>query len=199
MAVFGAIEHRCRPFSTGHPVHSLHKYAGLLERLMQATDYKIATEVADDWWEVEALYDLSFAPGRSALSSYRLRDDVDPVAELCLTARDADGVLAGAVRNWPVRIGAARALLLGPIAVHPTRQGEGLAGLLMWRCIDLSKDLGWERMFLVGDAPYYGRFGFERLDSVIMPPPTNPERLLALSLVDGAWNGISGLVQRDLD
>ncbi len=166
---------------------------------MQATDYKIATEVADDWWEVEALYDLSFAPGRSALSSYRLRDDVDPVAELCLTARDADGVLAGAVRNWPVRIGAARALLLGPIAVHPTRQGEGLAGLLMWRCIDLSKDLGWERMFLVGDAPYYGRFGFERLDSVIMPPPTNPERLLALSLVDGAWNGISGLVQRDLD
>ena len=166
---------------------------------MQATDYKIATEVADDWWEVEALYDLSFAPGRSALSSYRLRDDVDPVAELCLTARDADGVLAGAVRNWPVRIGSARALLLGPIAVHPTRQGEGLAGLLMWRCIDLSKDLGWERMFLVGDAPYYGRFGFERLDSVIMPPPTNPERLLALSLVDGAWNGISGLVQRDLD
>jgi len=163
---------------------------------MQATEYKIAEETAEDWWEVEALYDLSFAPGRSALSSYRLRDEIAPVSALCLTARDPDGVLAGAVRNWPVRIGTAEALLLGPIAVHPTRQGEGLAALLMWRCIDLAKDLGWARMFLVGDAPYYGRFGFERLDNVEMPPPTNPERLLALSLVPDAWAGIRGKVER---
>lgn len=166
---------------------------------MQATEYTLATEVAEDWWEVEALYDLSFAPGRSALSSYRLRDDVEPVAQLCLTARDSVGVLAGAVRNWPVRIENNRALLLGPIAVHPTRQGEGLASLLMWRCIDLAKDLGWERMLLVGDAPYYGRFGFKRLDNVIMPPPTNPERLLALGLVDGAWDGVAGVIRRDVD
>lgn len=166
---------------------------------MQATEYKIARESANDWWEVEALYDLSFAPGRSALSSYRLRDGVDPVAALCLTARDPEGILAGAVRNWPVRIGSVDALLLGPIAVHPTRQGEGLAALLMWRCIDLAKDQGWERMFLVGDAPYYGRFGFERLDNVEMPPPTNPDRLLALDLVPDAWRGVEGTVERAVD
>lgn len=180
-------------------MHSLHKYAGLLERLMQATEYTLATEVADDWWEVEALYDLSFAPGRSALSSYRLRDDVDPILELCLTARDGDGVLAGAVRNWPVRVGEHQAVLLGPIAVHPTRQGEGLAALLMWRCIDLARSLEWERMFLVGDAPYYGRFGFKKLENVEMPPPTNPDRLLALDLVPGAWSGVSGTVERAID
>ena len=166
---------------------------------MQATEYTLAPEVADDWWEVEALYDLSFAPGRSALSSYRLRDDVDPIAQLCLTARDSDGVLAGAVRNWPVRIGANEAVLLGPIAVHPTRQGEGLAALLIWRCLDLAKTLGWERMILVGDEPYYGRFGFKKLKGVQMPPPTNPDRLLALELVSGAWSNVSGVVERAID
>ena len=159
----------------------------------------LATEIKDDWWEVEALFDLCFAPGRSALSSYRLRDGVAPVEDLCVVARDLDGILAGAVRNWPVRVGRQRAVLLGPIAVHPTRQGEGLAAMLMQMCLTRARDLGWERVLLVGDAPYYGRFGFERLDGVIMPPPTNPDRVLGLALQDRAWEGVAGDVARDLD
>lgn len=166
---------------------------------MQALQYTLTQETADDWWEVEALYDLSFAPGRSALSSYRLRDDVQPVPELCIVARDAEMVLAGAVRNWPVQIGDHAALLLGPIAVHPTRQGEGLATLLMLKCITDAKSLGWERMMLVGDAPYYSRFGFSQLSSVEMPPPTNPERLLGLELIPSAWHNVTGKVRRAKD
>ena len=65
----------------------------------------LAEETPDDWWEVEALYDLCFAPGREALSSYRLRDGVSPVAGLCLTARDELGILVGAIRYWPVLVG----------------------------------------------------------------------------------------------
>ena len=52
---------------------------------------------------------------------------------------------------------------------------------------------------LVGDAPYYGRFGFEKLTGVVMPPPTNPDRVLGLELRDGAWDGISGHVTRPVD
>lgn len=156
---------------------------------------KIATESADDWWEVEALFDLCFAPGREALSSYRLRDRIAPVAELSLTARDADGILAGAVRHWPVLVGRASALLLGPIAVHPTRQGEGLGGVLMQEALTRARALHWERVMLVGDAPYYGRFGFHRLSGVEMPPPTNPDRVLGQPLVPGAWDGIRGVVR----
>lgn len=154
----------------------------------------LAPETAADWWEVEALYDLCFAPGRSALSSYRLRDGVDPIAPLCLTARDADGTLAGAVRNWPVRIADDTAVLLGPIAVHPTRQGEGVAALLMQACLTEARARGWTRILLVGDAPYYGRFGFAKLDHVEMPPPTNPERVLGVALVAGAWDHVHGVV-----
>ena len=124
--------------------------------------YAFAEERAEDWWEVEALYDLCFAPGREALSSYRLRDNVAPVVSLSRVARDADGILGGAIRFWPVEIGAAQdaALLLGPIAVHPTRQGEGLGGLLMLDSLEMATEAGWTRVLLVGDAPYYARFGF---------------------------------------
>ncbi|HKL69817.1 N-acetyltransferase [Salibaculum sp.] len=150
----------------------------------------------EDWWEVEALFDLCFAPGREALSSYRLRDGVPPVGPLCIVARDADGILGGAIRGWPVWIGTARAILLGPVAVHPTRQGEGLGGWLIRAQVAEAARQGWERVMLVGDAPYYARFGFEPLQGVHMPPPTNPDRVLGLGLTPGAWAGVSGEVSR---
>ncbi len=160
--------------------------------------FALTQETAEDAWEVEALFDLAFAPGREALSSYRLREGVAPVAPLCLVARDEGGVLGGAIRFWPVRVGVAGtpALLLGPVAVHPTRQGEGLGALLITESLDRARALGWERVILVGDAPYYGRFGFARLDGVDMPPPTNPERVLGQALVPGGLDGLSGRVRR---
>ena len=154
----------------------------------------LGVEEPEDWWEVEALFDLCFAPGREALSSYRLREAGPPVRDLCLVARQ-DGIVGGAIRFWPVRIGAAEALLLGPVAVHPTRQGEGLGAQLIQGGLDRAAQGGWLRVLLVGDAPYYSRFGFERLDGVVMPPPTNPERVLGIGLRGGAWDGVSGTVR----
>jgi predicted N-acetyltransferase YhbS len=152
---------------------------------------RLAQETSEDWWEVEALYDLCFAPGREALSSYRLRDGNDPVAGLSLVARD-DGIVIGAIRYWPVCVGGAAALLLGPVAVHPTHQGEGLGALLIEE--SLARATGWDRVMLVGDEPYYGKFGFHRLADVEMPPPTNPERVLGRALSPGAWDGVAGQV-----
>ncbi|WP_232622676.1 GNAT family N-acetyltransferase [Pseudorhodobacter sp. MZDSW-24AT] len=158
--------------------------------------YRLEEETEDDWWEVEALYDLCFAPGRTALSSYRLREGVPTVAALCLTLRDETGALAAVIRYWPALVGGQDVLLLGPIAVHPTRQGEGLGGLLMNESLAEARRLGWERVLLVGDAPYYGRFGFRKLEGVEMPPPTNPERVLGLALKAGAWDGVTGAVTK---
>lgn len=158
--------------------------------------YRLEEETEADWWEVEALYDLCFAPGRTALSSYRLRDGVPTVAALCLTLRDADGTLAAAIRYWPVEAAGQDALLLGPVAVHPTRQGEGLGGLLINESLAEARRLGWERVMLVGDAPYYSRFGFRKLEGVEMPPPTNPDRVLGLALRAGAWEGVRGPVTK---
>ncbi len=154
--------------------------------------YRLERENADDWWEVEALFDLCFAPGREALSSYRLRDGVQPIQELSRVARDVDGTVAGAIRYWPVRIDQFAALLLGPIAVHPIHQGEGLGALLIEE--SLAEAERWERVLLVGDAPYYHRLGFAKLTGVILPPPTNPDRILGRDLVRNAWSGVTGAV-----
>ena len=159
--------------------------------------YEICPETAADEPEVEALYDLCFAPGRTALSSYRLREGVPKVADLCLVLRDGSNTLMAAIRFWPVRVAGQPVLLLGPIAVHPTAQGEGLGGLLMRDSLTRARKLGWDRVLLVGDAPYYGRFGFARLDDVVMPPPTNPARVLGLELRPGAWVDVAGPVTRE--
>ena len=118
------------------------------------------------------------------------------MAALCVVARDVDSILAGAVRFWPIQVGDFSALLLGPVAVHPTRQGEGLGALLMQDSLERARKAGHARVLLVGDAPYYGRFGFTQLEHVKMPPPTNPERVLGAPLTDAAWDGVSGLVRK---
>ncbi len=158
--------------------------------------YRLEEETEADWWEVEALYDLCFAPGRTALSSYRLRDGVPKVKDLCHVLRDGDGILAAVIRYWPAQVDGKRILLLGPVAVHPTRQGEGLGALLIRESLAEAARLGWERVLLVGDAPYYRRFGFRKLDGVEMPPPTNPDRVLGLALRAGAWEGVRGQVTK---
>ena len=158
--------------------------------------FQLNPETEEDSYEVEYLYDLAFAPGREALSSYRLRDGVPPVEGLSLVARDNDEILAGAIRYWPICVGDKTALLLGPVAVHPTRQGEGLGGLLIQDSLYRALQSRWDRVLLVGDAPYYQRFGFTKLSGVVMPPPTNPDRVLGLATAPGAWQGVSGRVVR---
>jgi len=157
--------------------------------------YAIKKEKKADYWEVEALFDLCFAPGREALSSYRLRENRKPITELCMVARDQEQILAGAVRYWPVKIQEHEALLLGPIAVHPTRQGEGLGSLLIKDSLVSAKKLDYSRVLLIGDLSYNGRLGFKNLTNIRMPEPTNPDRILGIELVVGAWSIPSGFVK----
>lgn len=159
--------------------------------------YELCPETDADTPEIEALFDLCFAPGRSALSSYRLREGVPKVAQLCLCLRNEADAVVAAIRYWPVRVGDKPVLLLGPVAVHPTAQGEGLGGMLMHESLSRAAAMGWGRVMLVGDAPYYSRFGFSKLDHVEMPPPTNPDRVLGLELVPGAWVDVRGPVTRE--
>lgn len=170
----------------------------------------LSEESPDDVDEVEALFDLAFAPGRAALSSYRLRDGVAPEAPLCLIARDDYWVVVGAIRYWPIVIAdpsapglaaerrSRPALLLGPVAVHPTRQGEGLGAVLIQTSLERAAAAGWERVLLIGDEPYYRRFGFSRAlaEGVAFPPPTNPRRILAKELTPDAMADVRGEARR---
>ena len=156
-------------------------------------------ETYADLPEVEGLLDLAFAPGRELLSSYQLRQGVPPVPELSLIARDDYDALVGAIRFWPVRVGAAGdpALLLGPVAVHPIRQGEGIGAALIGETLERAAEAGWPGVILVGDEPYYRRFGFTRAaaGALDFPRPVNPARVLARPLRPDGLAHLAGAVR----
>ncbi len=160
---------------------------------------RVLRETPADGPEIEVLLDLAFAPGRELLSSYQLRAGVPPVAALCRVARDDYDAVVGAIRYWPVALGetGAPALLLGPVAVHPTRQGEGVGAMLIADTLAAAAEAGWTRVILVGDEPYYARFGFSRAAAAALdfPKPVNPARVLGRALVPGAFAGLSGPVR----
>ncbi|HEX6012128.1 MAG TPA: N-acetyltransferase, partial [Geminicoccaceae bacterium] len=134
----------------------------------------ISLEGPDDGPAIEALLDRAFGPDRRRKTSYRYRDGVPPLAELCLVARES-GQLVGAIRYWPVRLGAHRpALLLGPLAIDPDRQGQGIGRALTRASLAKAEALGWRLVFLVGDPAYYARHGFAPVPTGIVMPDEDP-------------------------
>lgn len=165
---------------------------------MSNDDFWIDRAEPGDQDAIEQLLDLCFGADRQAKLSYRYREGVNPVAELLLVARTADG-LVGTVRYWPIAIGAhfVRALLLGPLAVAPEQRGRGIGGALMRRALDFATDAGHDRVLLVGDADYYRPFGFVPAARYgITMPGEAPGRLLVKALVPHALDGVSGAVTR---
>ena len=147
---------------------------------------------------VEALADVNFGPDRLSKTSYRLRDGLDPVAGLSFVALLGEQ-LVGTIRFWQVRIPCGpKALLLGPLATHPDHQGQGIGRALMSEGLDKARNLGWQAVLLVGDAPYYSRFGFDGAltKNLTLPGPVDPARFLGLELTPGTLNGVRGEVGR---
>ena len=158
----------------------------------------ITLETPGDGPEIERLLDLAFGPDRAGKTVYRLREGVASVAELDTVIRE-DGRLRGSLRFWPIVIGERRvpALLLGPVAVDPEDRGKGYARALIWNGLRRARDIGYRIVLLVGDAPYYGQFGFSRelAQRLTLPGPVDPARFLGLALEDRALDGVSGMVQ----
>lgn len=162
-----------------------------------SASWKIRLEQAGDAAQVEALNAECFGPGRFAKSAYRLREGVDPVAELSFVAVEGD-TLRGSVRFWPIGVGGHEELLLGPLAVQPGQRGRGIGIALMEAGIAAARRGRWRGIILVGDEPYYTKVGFSRLPPgrVRFPGPVDPSRILGLSLEPGAFLTLSGQVRR---
>lgn len=148
--------------------------------------------------DVDALLDLTFGLSRRTKTSYRLREGNTPVPGLSMAVRDPDVGLAGIISYWPLRIGAAGspALLLGPIAIHPQRQNQGIGRFLMAQTLAAARAAGHGLVILVGDAPYYERVGFQQIPDgqMLLPGPVDPKRFMFLELVPGALAPAQGLV-----
>jgi predicted N-acetyltransferase YhbS len=161
--------------------------------------FAIVAEAAADVAAREDLLDRAMGPMRKKKSSEKLRRGRRPSDGLALVARDASGTILGTVRLWDVTLGEGgpAALLLGPLAVEPALKSAGIGSSLMHHAVAEAARLGHGAILLVGDAPYYGRFGFSaaKTGSLAMPGPYERHRLLALELVEGTLDGARGTLK----
>ncbi len=143
----------------------------------------------------EALLDRVMGRERRFKPSERLRRGRKPAEGLALVARDG-GKLVGTVRLWHVKAGDAPALLLGPLAVDGTAQGDGIGANLMRLAIARAGLSGHGGIILVGDPEYYARFGFtsDSTSGLVMPAPVDPRRFLGLELAPKRLERATGLI-----
>ncbi|WP_149791032.1 N-acetyltransferase [Mesorhizobium sp. NFR06] len=187
-ALAPSLAHRAQAGSRGAPD----------EGAAQAPAFVIVGEGAGDVQAREALLDRAMGPNRKKKSSEKLRRGRRPSEGLAFVARDASGAVVGTVRLWDVRLGeGSPALLLGPLAVEPGLKNGGVGSALMRHAVAEAARLGHGAILLVGDAPYYGRFGFSAdcTGTLAMPGPYERHRLLALELKDGALDGARGTIK----
>lgn len=145
---------------------------------------------------VESMVAEAFGPDRFQKTVYRLREGIAPLASLSLVMVDGEEIV-GSLRFWPVAIGGVTpALLLGPLVTAAHRQGEGIGSLLMREGLARAAAEGHRIVVLVGDEPYYRRFGFMRALArrLRLPGWVDKKRFLARELVAGAMTGVSGMI-----
>lgn len=156
---------------------------------------QIRPEGQEDEEAIERLHERAFGPGRFARTAFRLRERGAATPELCFTA-SVGTLIVGSVRVSPILIGGAPALVLGPLAVEPAFEKRGIGAALTQRALEAARAGGHRLVLLVGDEPYYSRFGFARAPAgrLEMPAPVNPARLLVAELQPGALDGLEGRV-----
>lgn len=153
---------------------------------MKQTTWVIRLEDAADTATIDHLQAEAFGPGRFARTAFRIREGVPHRADLSFVGLVGQDI-AGSIRLSPIRIGGHKGLLLGPLTVSPEFKNRGIGKALMRTAMAAAETAGDRIILLVGDAPYYGPFGFQRVPfgRITLPGPVDPARLL-VALLNGA-------------
>ena len=167
---------------------------------MSEPSITIRPETVDDAAAIERLHERTFGPGRLAKTAYRIREGAEHRLELSFTAHIGT-LMIGSVRLTAVRIGEAKALLLGPLTVEPPFRARGIGRALITRALAEAKAKGHHLVVLVGDEPYYGKSGFVRVPRgrAVMPGPVDPARILVCELSEGAFANVEGPIRPEPD
>jgi predicted N-acetyltransferase YhbS len=153
----------------------------------------LASESFSDAPRAEALIEAAFGPGRLAKAAERVRESAEFAPDLSFCAW-RDGAMVGTVKMWRARVGETPVVFLGPIAVESSERSAGVGALLVERACEAAALAGETAIVLVGDEPYFGRFGFSVAGEVALPGPVDPKRVLAKALnPQGA--ALAGLIE----
>ena len=139
---------------------------------------------------IEQLLDTAFGEDRQARTAYRIREGAAWLEALSFAVLDDDDYLAGTIQLWPIALATPEGrghplLMVGPVAVIPDLQGEGYGTALMGAALGAidgmrTDDAPALPQVLIGDADYYGRWGFsaEHTGNWHCPGPFERDRLL---------------------
>lgn len=139
---------------------------------------------------LEMLLDASFGPGRKSRTAYLLRAGVKPIAQLSFGIISAH-TLIGSIQCWPVQVDAddetpSPLVLVGPVAIAPERQNQGLGRMLMHAILNKASRIAAPPMVMIGDPDYYARYGFtaDQTSGWRLPGPFEPQRLLLRNITN---------------
>ncbi|UXM95671.1 N-acetyltransferase [Bartonella sp. HY329] len=145
---------------------------------------------------IENLNEEAFGPSRFTRAAHLIRESGGHDRSLSFVALKNNEVV-GTIRQTPIYIGQDLSLLLGPIVISPKLKSAGIGKHLMNIAIEAARAAEFRSILLVGDEPYYGRFGFKKIPNghIHMPAPVNPDRLLGLELIPHSLKGVKGIVR----
>ena len=162
---------------------------------MNIANVAVTAEQPEDNEQINQLTSDAFGPGMYTRTAFRLREGKAHLPNLSFVARQEQRLL-GSVRLTEIHIGDQPVLLLGPLVVPPEFKGSGVGSCLMKKAIDESQAKGYSAIVLVGDFPYYQKFGFEQVpcNAITLPGPVDPARLLVRYL-DESVKPVTGLAR----
>lgn len=146
-----------------------------------AAPVRIERERSGDAAAIDALVLAAFGPGRFAKTAERLREAAQLAAGF--TAFEGERLI-GSVRLWSIMAGEARSVFLGPIAVDASSRRGGLGAELVQACIEEAKAMKLDGVLLIGDPPYFSRFGFVAAPDAVFSRPVDRRRIMWLPITD---------------
>jgi putative acetyltransferase len=155
----------------------------------------VRAETPDDYGDIRRIVDEAFGDTdtHDIVAAIRATDRFVPALSLVAVS---EGQALGHVISSYVDLvpGSRRVLQVGPLAVVPSHQRQGIGTALMHETIRLADERGEPLLLIEGSPEYYGRFGFTRADEhgIEMPPESRAPQFFMLRRLDAYDSTLRG-------
>jgi len=157
----------------------------------------IRSEHSGDEAAITRVNDLAFKQPKEGILIEKLREKHGFEKELSIVA-ELDEEIIGHILFFPIHVREKNdlylTLSLAPLAVIPEYQRKGIGQQLIHEGHQRAKELGFTSVLVVGHPDYYPKTGYSKASGfeILCPVPAPDEAFMAIELMDGALNEVSG-------